>query len=497
MQEINDALISTDIVLWSFPLYYYGMPSGVKALLDRTLPLSLPFIDRKADGTATHPPRFRQEPPRVVLISTAGFFTLERNIDALSLQFDLMTAGASLTKIFCPMGELFGQPALKKATDAYLDHVRQAGMEYAQTYRISAETEAQLAKPIVPVDLFIEMANRSWGVADPRVQAAEARSEAASEVDKTAADESPLTDAQREAFVLTNGMGALYRPESYSGEERVLEMAFTDLDVSFKLILGADGCEVVRSSPKAATTRIETPWQVWKDISEGKIDGSNALMQGLYRVKGDFNLMMNWDRTFASLDASGSGSSPATEADPAVPAKASFLFLLIPWIVFWAIVPVLGNWGALITILVSLAVPLAGLQARLTVYDRVSALAAGGLSGAILTGAPLPPLTIASYALFGAMWLGSCLLPVPITAHYSSAGYGGDRALQNALFVQTNRILSAAWGVYYLLTAGFTVFLYRAGLGPISGLINSVGPAILGAFTAWFQRWYPAKVARG
>ena len=77
------------------------MPSRVKAFLDRTLPLSLPFIDQEADGTATHPQRFRSDSPRVVLISTAGFYTLKRNIDALALQYAIMTPKNSLTTIFC------------------------------------------------------------------------------------------------------------------------------------------------------------------------------------------------------------------------------------------------------------------------------------------------------------------------------------------------------------------------------------------------------------
>jgi len=29
------------------------------------------------------------------------------------------------------------------------------------------------------------------------------------------------------------------------------------------------------------------------------------------------------------------------------------------------------------------------------------------------------------------------------------------------------------------------------------GLINSVLPVFMGIFTAWFQKWYPAKVAEG
>lgn len=474
------------------------MPSRVKALLDRTLPLSLPFIDQEADGPATHPQRFRSDSPRVVLISTAGFYTLKRNIDALALQYAIMTPKNSLTTIFCPMGELFRQPALRGTTDAYLEKVHKAGREYASDFRISPETARAIEEPLFPVDLFIEMANLSWGVEDPRKSAKTLETEAAlvETASEDAADEEmPLTAAQREAFILTKGMSAMYRPESYQGKERILEMIYSDLDVSFKLIMDAERCEIVRSSPKAATATIETPWQGWKDISEGKMEGSASLMKGLYKVRGNFSFMMNWDEIFGSVRSGNEADPESAKAE--APAKTSFLYLLTPWIVFWAAAAAAGKAGAAAVIFISLALPLVGLRARLTVYDRLSALLTGGLSSAILMGVPLPPLMIASYALFGAMWLGSCLFETPITAYYSANGYGGTAAFRNPMFMVTNRILSAAWGVYYLLTSGFTYFLYQAGLGSISGLINSAGPLLMGAFTAWFQRWYPAKIARG
>ena len=76
-------------------------------------------------------------------------------------------------------------------------------------------------------------------------------------------------------------------------------------------------------------------------------------------------------------------------------------------------------------------------------------------------------------------------------------GYGGEKALQNALFLKTNRILTALWGVLYLLTSIFTWFLLQTSAASFVGLINSVMPVFMGIFTAWFQKWYPARVAAG
>ena len=75
--------------------------------------------------------------------------------------------------------------------------------------------------------------------------------------------------------------------------------------------------------------------------------------------------------------------------------------------------------------------------------------------------------------------------------------YGGESAMQNPMFVKTNRILTAAWGILYLITPVWTYFIMRTGAGSYIGIINSILPAIMGIFTVWFQKWYPGKIARG
>lgn len=75
-----------------------------------------------------------------------------------------------------------------------------------------------------------------------------------------------------------------------------------------------------------------------------------------------------------------------------------------------------------------------------------------------------------SYLAFGVMWLASCFgRLVPLTAHYSKNSYGGDKALQNTLFIKTNRILTMLWGVLYLLTTVSSWFLMRSAVSSLSG----------------------------
>ena len=57
MKEMIPKLLEADVIIWSFPLYYFGMPSGIKAFMDRMLPMNLPFMSEREDGGSAHPPR--------------------------------------------------------------------------------------------------------------------------------------------------------------------------------------------------------------------------------------------------------------------------------------------------------------------------------------------------------------------------------------------------------------------------------------------------------
>ena len=72
-------------------------------------------------------------------------------------------------------------------------------------------------------------------------------------------------------------------------------MYYTDVDKCYQIILGKDGSNVLTDNFRDMTTRIETPYSVWKAIASGEISGQEALAQQKYRVKGDFNLMLHWD----------------------------------------------------------------------------------------------------------------------------------------------------------------------------------------------------------
>ncbi len=71
--------------------------------------------------------------------------------------------------------------------------------------------------------------------------------------------EKPDGEKESEVLNFTKNMAVLYRKESYSGREQVLEMYYTDVNECYQIITGKDGGRVVTDGPVTAMTRIETP----------------------------------------------------------------------------------------------------------------------------------------------------------------------------------------------------------------------------------------------
>ena len=50
MAAIIEDMLWADVTVWSFPLYYFGIPGPLKNLMDRQLPMSLPFMTEDSES---------------------------------------------------------------------------------------------------------------------------------------------------------------------------------------------------------------------------------------------------------------------------------------------------------------------------------------------------------------------------------------------------------------------------------------------------------------
>jgi len=466
MQAVIEKLLWADITIWSFPLYYFSVPSKLKTLIDRQLPMVLPFMEKSAES-GSHPSRYDMSNKRNILISTCGFYTTEGNYDAVIAMFNHILGKDNYEKIFCSQGELFRVPELSNRTNEYLGYVKTAGCEYISG-KIKENTKTKLNTLLFPKETFEAMADASWGV------------------------EKETGEKLDESLIFTKQMAALYNKKSYSGKDIVLEMNYTDIDKSYQIILKGDGCEVLTENFKPFTTKIDTPFTVWSDIAGGKISGEEALMKQMYKVNGDFELMIRWNHYFGNADNEAEGNKEVKDH-----AKSNMMILLLPWIVFWVAASINGYSGSLISIVSCAVVSLLFHKNKKTIYDTISNTAIIILSVMGLLAYDINILLPISYLGFGLMWSVSCLNKIPLTAYYSANDYNGESAFHNPLFIKTNRILTFMWGILYVLTSIMTFFVMKTSFSAYLGIINNILPIFMGIFTAWFQKWYPAKVARG
>lgn len=470
MQSVIEKLLWADITIWSFPLYYFGVPGKLKNLIDRQLPMSLPFMEDRNDGigNGSHPSRYDMSGKKTVIISTCGFYTTQGNYDSVLSMFDHMCGKNNYTSILCGQGELFRIEELSTRTNEYLEVVKTAGKEYA-VGNINSNTFEKLSQLLYPKEVFEKMADNSWGI------------------------EKASGEKADESLIFTKQMAALYNPKSYRGKDILIDMYYTDIDKRYRITLDKSGSSVHEKPKGNCTTVIETPFSVWRSIAKGEISGEEAMIKQMYKVNGDFSIMLEWDKYFISTDTIQKGSK-----DISVKVKPTNMnIMLIPWITFWIGAAIDDFWGSIISITVCAAIQLIFYNNKKTIYDILSNILVTGIS--LLTIIKLPTLyTIpSSYLVFGIMWLISGILSVPLTAHYSMNNYNGEKALKNPIFIKTNRIITIVWGILYVITFIWTYLLMQTNLANFTGLINSVLPLLMGIFTASFQKWYPAKVAKG
>lgn len=470
MAMVLQKILWADLIVYSFPLYYFNVPGTLKNLIDRQLPMVLPFMSEREDGvgSGSHDARYDMSGKRYVLISTCGFYSAKGNYDSVCQMFDHICGKGNYETIFCGQGELFRVKELHGRTDEYLNQVEKAGAEYANG-KIE-ETKAKLEELLFPKDVFEKMADASWGVSK----------------------ESGKKEA--ESLVFTRQMAALYNPKSHDGKDKVLEMCYTDLGQTYQILMTATGSKVVTDGSLKYTTRIETPYDVWVSIAQNEMRGDEALMKQMYKVSGDFDLMINWNKYFGG-EISVEEVKPTSQTKDKKPPVMTTM--LIAWISFWVAMSVNEQMGPFVALAVGACIPLFLHKHEIVWFDKLSIAATTLLSIFVLVTENAFFGINLSYLLFGAMWLGSCFTKEPVCAAYVKYDYNGEDALNNPIFMKTNYIIAAGWGILYIAMAVWTYLLSETSFVQMIVVLNNIMPAFMGIFTVWFQKWYPAWVASG
>lgn len=89
MAGILEKMLASDVLLFSFPLYCYGMPAPLKMLMDRTMPLSAMAMRREGERYE-HAAQADFSRLRYLMISGCGFPDGSHNFEPMILEFKYM-----------------------------------------------------------------------------------------------------------------------------------------------------------------------------------------------------------------------------------------------------------------------------------------------------------------------------------------------------------------------------------------------------------------------
>ena len=159
MKEILKEILKCNLLILNYPLYGYGMPAHLKALMDRTLPLSSMDMQKVGDRYE-HVGQTDFSHIGYVMICGCGFPNSKKNFEPAVAQFKLMFPD-NHTILTVPESPMFNAPEAKIVTEPKLMLVKEAGKQYAEKKAINADLLNDISLPMIPEDQYAQIVNQS------------------------------------------------------------------------------------------------------------------------------------------------------------------------------------------------------------------------------------------------------------------------------------------------------------------------------------------------
>ncbi len=157
MRGILDEILDSDLLLLSFPLYCYGMPAPLKALIDRTLPLSSMAMQKVGDRYE-HVGQADFSNLKYMMVCGCGFPNSRHNFEPAVMQFRQLFP-ANHTIITVPESPMFNVPEASAVTAPRLELLREAGHQYAETGMIEDKLKEEISSPMIPEETYAAIVN--------------------------------------------------------------------------------------------------------------------------------------------------------------------------------------------------------------------------------------------------------------------------------------------------------------------------------------------------
>ncbi|EKE01758.1 MAG: Flavodoxin-like protein fold protein [uncultured bacterium] len=162
MGVILEKLVAADLIIYGTPLYCFTMTVLLKNVLDRSIPLALPFMAINKEGLMFHPARYPGKPKKHFLVSPCGFpeFT---HFDALVATMKKLASASEndeyLGEILRPSAEMMNIPSLQPDLIKYFALVKEAGKQLVEKNKIEPDIYTELRQAWISQKDFMTHAN--------------------------------------------------------------------------------------------------------------------------------------------------------------------------------------------------------------------------------------------------------------------------------------------------------------------------------------------------
>lgn len=499
MKGILKDYIEADIIIYATPLYYYGMTSILKKVIDRLLPLNKPYMVKEGNDY-THPPRYEEKSHKHILISTCGF-PERHHFNNMVEHFNIIAGGKLDEAIMCTEGELLRIKEVKDICKEYIDYVEKSGFELISKGCISENTHNELKKDFVNVKTFVDMANMHWNAPGEEIPTTEkVHGQGIKEKSNIYKENIKLKNNINKMYNYIKGMAKTFNPNAAKDMKSILQIEFADIGESYYLKIENGKCDFYEGRSQNPSTIIKTPSHVWIDIGEGKLQGAKALMEGLYNVQGDFSIMMKMNEIFSSNEEKIEDEKKIERGFLSFLSPIVWLSIIsfIPWYIFWFTSDSNTAISSYVPLVLSLLI-----FAYRKAYIEITSFDIGNIAFfAIVTvwqlfdkGSYIEYANIIGSIGIASIWCASLMSNTPITAYYSKTGYPKEIA-ESDLFKKVNEILTVFWVLIYLFQTVARIVVPQ----DMVILKNVLAYGILivaGCFTAKFPDRYVAKLASG
>lgn len=481
MSEMLKLYIEADIIIWSTPLYHHTMTSITKKFIERTLPVSSPLIMHDGEKY-THPSVYdKAERQKHILISTCGFPEFH-NFNTIKADFNRITEGQVVEDICCVMGELLSQNGIENIISWYFEAVKQAGIDFAEKGKISAETNNKIKQPLIDIESFIGMANENWDGHD------------FSDIDPHAGK----NESKGKGYKFLSQMRYVFNKNNNLNLKFKLEFEFTDTEENAYFTINSNSIDITSGKSDKPELKIITTTENWMKVSNGEVDGAQAIMDGLYKVEGDMSLLMKMDVLFSGTESPKVEKKKSVGKFYGIKGSSWMGIAFIPWTISWILTGFNTIAATTIPLVISLVVLFLKKRVKAATYfENMSLFHFTALT--ILN--YYNPDLINSYGVYincfslALIWGSSVFSNMCLTAEYSIHDEE-EELVGNPIFDSTNEILTLFWAVIYTFQ-GFTLLvLNNHGLGKFSWFMFIIF-ALAGKFTKFFSKWYPEYLLKG